>query len=118
MALYKSIFCIRAVPIKIINSERYVSKPVFLPKLPQNCCPFGAPLNRNVDTKEKMKSQQKIQKILWALEINFEAEDKNKPKIVKADVAKITNLTKLIGSKLWEGETANETAGPTKIIAQ
>ena len=65
-----------------------------------------------------MKSPQKIQKILGILEINCAAEDRNKPNIVKAEVAKIINLTKLIGSKLWEGETANETAGPTKRIVQ
>jgi len=45
-------------------------------------------------------------------------EDRNKPKITNPEVANIINLTKLIGSKLWEGDTAKETAGPTKMSTE
>ena len=73
---------------------------MFLPKLPQNCCPFGAPLKINVETIARTNRPQKIQKYLEMLEINLVPEDKNKPRITKDELAKVINLTKLIGSKL------------------
>ena len=66
----------------------------------------------------RINNPQYIQKNFEILETKLVVEDRNKPKITNPEVANIINLTKLIGSKLWEGDTAKETAGPTKIMAQ
>ena len=73
---------------------------------------MGAPLKKKDDVIDSTKSPQKNQKYLDTRAINFEVEDMNKPKIINAADARIKSLIKLIGSKLGDGETANETAGP------
>ena len=50
--------------------------------------------------KTREDKSEKIQKYLEMLEINLVPEDKNKPRITKDELAKVINLTKLIGSKL------------------
>ena len=73
---------------------------------------MGAPLKKKDDVIDSTKSPQKNQKYLDTRAINFEVEDMNKPKIINAAEVRIKSLIKLIGSKLGDGETANETAGP------
>jgi len=79
---------------------------------------LGAPLKKKDEVIESTKSPQKNQKYLDTRKTNFENEEMSNPKIINAVVERIKSLTKLIGSKLWDGEIANETAGPAKSSTQ
>ncbi len=94
----KSFDLIVVAPSKIPTKEMYVRRPVLRPKDPQNCCEKGAPLKNNEINRLRTKAVNEIKKNLGRDETAFLNSPSTMPRQASPIVARMTNLTRLIGS--------------------
>ncbi len=99
-------------PSKMPTKETYVRRPVLRPNDPQNCCDKGAPLKHNEINRLRIKAVKEIKKNLGRDETAFLNSPSTMPRQASPTVARTTNLTRLIGSKLNAGDIAKLMRGP------